>query len=32
MIAVVSTTHGAFAVDLDVGEVEPWASEVVVQP
>ena len=24
MIAVVATTHGAFAVDLETGEVEPW--------
>jgi hypothetical protein len=32
MIAVVSTTHGAFAVDLDAGEVEPWAGDVVLAP
>jgi len=30
MIAVVSTTHGAFAVDLETDEVEPWADDVVV--
>jgi hypothetical protein len=32
MIAVVATTHGAFAVDLDEGSVEPWADEVVAAP
>ncbi len=32
MIAVVSTTHGAFAVDLEEGEVEPWAGDVVPAP
>jgi hypothetical protein len=32
MIAVVSTTHGAFAVDLEAGSVEPWADDVVPAP
>jgi photosystem II stability/assembly factor-like uncharacterized protein len=28
MIAVIDTTAGAFAVDLDTDEVEPWEGEV----
>jgi hypothetical protein len=32
MIAVVSTTHGAFAVDLEASSVEPWADSVVPAP
>ena len=32
MIAVVATTHGAFAVDLEAGSVEPWTDDVVPAP
>jgi hypothetical protein len=32
MIAIAATTHGAFAVDLETGEVEPWEHELSAQP
>jgi photosystem II stability/assembly factor-like uncharacterized protein len=32
MIAVVETEAGAFAVDLDDDEVEPWEGEVAPEP
>jgi photosystem II stability/assembly factor-like uncharacterized protein len=32
MIAVVETTDGAFAVDLDTDEVEPWPGEFEQAP
>lgn len=32
MIALVSTAAGAFAVDLETDEVEPWAGDVLVPP
>jgi hypothetical protein len=32
LIAVASTAHGAFAVDLETGEVEPWEQTVTATP
>jgi hypothetical protein len=32
MIAVAVTAHGAFAVDLESGEVEPWDHAVAAPP
>jgi hypothetical protein len=32
MIAVVSTTHGVFGVDLEEGGVEPWSGNVATPP
>jgi len=32
MIALARTAAGAFAVDLDEGQVEPWAGEVAPPP
>jgi hypothetical protein len=32
MIAIAETTAGAFAVDLETGEVEPWDAPVLAAP
>jgi hypothetical protein len=32
LIAVASTAHGAFAVDLETGEVEAWEDALATQP
>ena len=32
MIALLDTTAGSFAVDVETGDVDPWDGEVVVEP